>query len=134
PPITPINRKTFDDARHNRRSHDESLTNAVGGWPGCATTSILRRSNRLCHCRTARRQRLWPASGRIADGLVLGFRIELGTDQHHDDRKWSDLRYVFVTGSSLGSHARDLITNDLDSSARHQAGDTVEVLCDGARI
>jgi hypothetical protein len=45
--------------------------------------------------------RLWPASGRITDGLVLGFRIEVGTDQHHDDRKWFDLRYVFVTGSSF---------------------------------
>jgi hypothetical protein len=61
-----------------------------------SSNSDLRRENGR-YCRgfaglivarvAANSQRLWSPRGRIADGLVLGFGVELGADQDHDDRQ-----------------------------------------------
>ena len=46
---------------------------------------MLRCSNCVSHLRATRAQGLGPSSGRIPGGLVLGFRIKLGADQHNND-------------------------------------------------
>jgi len=39
------------------------------------------------HCRAASAHGFWPTGGGIANRLMLGFRVELGADQHHYDRQ-----------------------------------------------
>src|SRR5262249_27941329 len=49
--------------------------------------SILSCSDRVGHGCAPRAHGLWPAGGRIANRLMLGFRVELGADQYHYDRQ-----------------------------------------------
>src|SRR2546423_9256316 len=51
------------------------------------TSIILPCANRVSHLRATRAQGLWPSSGRVPGGLVLGFCIKLGSDQHNNDRE-----------------------------------------------
>src|SRR5437660_1594799 len=44
-------------------------------------------SDRVRHGCSPRAHGFWSASGRIADCLMLGFRIEFSADQYHDDRQ-----------------------------------------------